>query len=63
MEPEVAITIQCQQKSRDEMGKSNGRPMLEYKMRKRVIMKKEEKDLGVITQDTLNSEATASVYK
>ena len=42
MEPEVAITIQCQQKSRDEMGKSNGRPMLEYKMRKRVIMKKEE---------------------
>ncbi|MPC24670.1 hypothetical protein E2C01_017758 [Portunus trituberculatus] len=51
------------------MGKSNRKPMWEYKMREEVIMKRsEEKDLGVIIQDTLIPERHinmlfASTYK
>ncbi|MPC13151.1 hypothetical protein E2C01_005872 [Portunus trituberculatus] len=52
-----------------EMGKSNRRPMWVYKIGEEIIMKKgEEKDLGVIIQDTLTPERHinglfASTYK
>ena len=40
-----------------EIGKSLRRPVWEYKMGEEVIMKRrEEKDLGMIIQDTLSSE-------
>ena len=40
-----------------EMGKSKTRPTWEYKMGEEVIMKsREEKDLGVIVQDSLTPE-------
>ena len=40
-----------------EMGKSQTRPTWEYKMGEEVIMKsREEKDLGVIVQDSLTPE-------
>ena len=52
-----------------EIGRSNRRPTLDYKMGKDVVMKsREERDLGVVVQDTLSPEKHingifASTYK
>ena len=47
-----------------EPGKSKRRPKWNYKMRQEEILKtKEEKDLGVVIQDTLSTERHTYMYK